>query len=242
MSKTPDLFTNLIAPKNTPETDEEITIQDEELSEAEKAAAAAEPEEVEEDEIEKIDEFTILKQRAKLMGINVGNMGLEALKAKIISKLNDETVEEEAQPLPSAETVVVPAASAKKASANNVVELRRYMKREQMKLVRVRITNLDPKDKDLPGNIFTVANEYLGTVSKFVPFGEATENGYHLPYCLYTFLRDMSFTQIRVYKKNGKEHIETKDVRKFAIEVLPPLTTAELNRLKTAQLAAGSID
>lgn len=239
MSKTPDLFANLSAPKNASETNEEFNIESEELSEAERAAAAAEPEEVEEDELEKVDELTLLKQRAKIMGINPGNMGVEALKAKINAKLNDEETDEKVDPVPSAKTVIEPVKSAPK---NNVVALRQYMKREQTKLVRVRITNLDPKDKDLPGNIFTVANEYLGTVSKYVPFGEATENGYHLPYCLYTFLKDMQFTQVRVVKKAGKEHVETKDVRKFAIEVLPPLTQAELNRLKTAQLAAGSID
>lgn len=239
MSKTPELFANFTAPKNAPETDEEITINDEELSEAERAAAAAEPEEVEDDDLEKVDELTLLKQRAKIMGINPGNMGVDALKAKILAKMNDETAVEKVEPIPSAETVVVPPKAAPK---NNVIALRQYMKREQTKLIRVRITNLDPKDKDLPGNIFTVANEYLGTVSKYVPFGEATENGYHIPFCLYTMLKDMQFTQVRVVKKNGKEHVETKDVRKFAMEVLPPLTQAEINRLKTAQLAAGSID
>lgn len=239
MTKTPELFANLTPPKNASETDEEITINTEELTEAEKAAAAAEPEEVEEEELEKVDEFTLLKQRAKIMGINPGNMGIDALKAKINAKLNGEETEEKVDPIPSAQTVITPVKALPK---NNVIALRQYMKREHTKLVRVRITNLDPKDKDLPGNIFTVANEYLGTVSKYVPFGEATENGYHLPHCLYTMLKDMQFTQVRVIKKNGKEHIETKDVRKFAIEVLPPLTQAEINRLKTAQLAAGSID
>lgn len=239
MSKTPALFANLGTAPEGSEAEGEITINDAELSEAEKAAAAAEPEEVDDEDLEKVDELAILKQRAKIMGINPGNMGLEALKAKINSKLNEEPEPEE---IPSAKTEHVPAPAVRAAPKSNIVLLRRKMKNEQLKLVRVRITNLDPKDKDLPGNIFTVANEYLGTVSKYVPFGEATENGYHLPYCLYTFMRDMQFTQIRVTKKNGREHVETKDVRKFAIEVLPQLTQAELNRLKTAQLAAGSID
>lgn len=241
MSKTPELFANLSASKGADQTDAEITINDEELSEAEKAAAAAEPED-EEDDADKVDELTLLKQRAKIMGINPGNMGVDALKAKINAKLNDESAADEGATAEASASEAVATEVVKPRSKNNVVALRAHLKREQMKLVRVRITNLDPKDKDLPGNIFTVANEYLGTVSKYVPFGEATENGYHIPYCLYKFMKDMVFTQIRVTKKQGREHIETKDVRKFAIEVLPQLTQAELNRLKTAQIAAGSID
>lgn len=115
---------------------------------------------------------------------------------------------------------------------------------EQMKLVRCRIVNLDPKKKDLPGEVFTIANEYLGTVRKYIPFGEVTDDGYHIPYCLYTMLEERRFLHIRVVKDRLTQQLrtETQYAKEFAIEVLPPLTEAELQRLANAQRAAGSID
>ena len=46
------------------------------------------------------------------------------------------------------------------------MKIRQVMQKEQMRLIRLRITNLDPKKKDLPGEIFTVANKYIGTIRR----------------------------------------------------------------------------
>lgn len=123
--------------------------------------------------------------------------------------------------------------------------LRQYLYETQMKLVRVRITNLDPKKKDLPGEIVTVANEYLGTVRKFIPFGEHTDEGYHIPQILLTELEGRKFLSINTSKKNkrtGTPEVSDRWAKEFAIEILPSLTVDELNRLATAQLAAGSVE
>ena len=118
------------------------------------------------------------------------------------------------------------------------------MQREQLKLVRVRITCMDPKKKDLPGEVLTVANEYLGTVRKFIPFGEVTDNGYHIPFVLYTMLDERKFLNIRVSKdpRTGRELVTSQWAKEFAIEILPQLTQLELSNLAIAQAAAGSID
>jgi hypothetical protein len=116
--------------------------------------------------------------------------------------------------------------------------LREKMYAEQMKLIRVRIVNLNPAKKDLPGEIVVVANELLGAVKRFVPFGEKTDNGWHIEQWLYDNLRERMFTQIKVRKVNGREVVETNDVREFAFEVLEPLTAEELARLAAAQAAA----
>ena len=116
--------------------------------------------------------------------------------------------------------------------------------KEQMKLVRCRIQNLDPKKANLPGEIFTVANRVLGTVRKFIPFGEVTDEGYHIPYILYQELESRRFLNIRTIRdrRTGTVRVESSYAKEFAIEVLPPLTQEELDRLATAQAAAGSID
>jgi len=113
-----------------------------------------------------------------------------------------------------------------------------------MKLVRLRIQNLDPKKKDLPGEIFTVANEYLGTVKKFVPYGEVTEEGYHVPYCIYRMMDARKFLNIRTVKdrRTGIERVESTWAKEFALEVLPQLTAKELAELANAQKAAGSFN
>ena len=122
--------------------------------------------------------------------------------------------------------------------------LRQRLYQENMRLVRCRIQNLDPKKANLPGEIFTVANEYLGTVRKFVPYGEVTDDGFHIPYWVYKQLVKREFLNIRTRKdkRTGTDIVETKWAREFAIEILPPLAPDELENLKQAQIAAGSIE
>jgi hypothetical protein len=241
MAKTPVSTNNLFASLGTTGTKDEenpsdtsVNIEEdsEELTEAEKLAAQEPEEEEEAPEPEQVTELSMLQARAKIMGINTEDKDVAEIRAAIKAKLDGEAEPEQ--------KVVIPMVQAKKHSAAQ--SIRHRLKEEHMKLVRLRITNMDPKDKDLPGGIFTVANEFLGTVSKYVPFGEATENGYHVPYCIYKFMKGQKFLQIRTTKKGGKEHVEMNEVRKFALEVLDPLTPAEIRKLATAQLAAGSID
>lgn len=180
-------------------------------------------------------ELEVLKQRATLMNIQFSNnIGVEALRKKIeAAQVKDEPEVEVAEENPLGEAP----APVKK------MTLGQKIRQEQLRLVRVRIQNLDPKKKDLPGEIITVANEYMGTVRKFVPFGEATDEGYHIPYCIYEFLKNRKFQNIRVLKgKNGQPRIEQGWIREFSIEVLPQLTQEELDRLASAQIAAGSLN
>ena len=132
------------------------------------------------------------------------------------------------------------AAPVKPTKASVTQALREEIVAREMALVRCRITNMDPKKKDLPGEIFTVANEFLGTVRKYVPYGEQTDDGYHIPVCIYNQLVDRTFVSIRTVKnKQGRGTVTTtSDAREFAIEVLPPLTAEELARLANAQAAA----
>lgn len=188
----------------------------------------------EEEEIIQPSELDMLKNRARLMGINFSNnIGIDALKAKIEAKKNGESTVTNEENIPE---------SPIKTHENKPMNLRQRILAENMKLVRLRITNLDPKKKDLPGEIFTVANEYLGTVRKFIPYGEVTDNGYHVPYCIYKQMKKRKFLNIKVTMRNGREHVEQTWAQEFALEVLPQLTEAELNRLAQAQMAAGSVE
>lgn len=189
------------------------------------------------DDVPMPDELTVLKQRAKLMNISFSNnISLEKLRQKIADAQEDKASEPEQE-----EPEVNPLEDKKQAPVKETeAQMRQRIRLEQTRLIRVRIQNLDPKKKDLPGEIITVANEYMGTIRKFVPFGEATDNGYHIPYCIYEFLKNRKFLNIRVSNKGKK--IEQAWVREFAIEELPPLTQEDLDKLAAAQTASGSLN
>lgn len=122
--------------------------------------------------------------------------------------------------------------------------LRAVLHERHMKLIRIRVTCMNPAKKELKGEFFTVANKHLGNVTKFVPFGEATEGGYHVPEIIYKMMQRRKYVSITTSKDKatGYERQNKTLVREFAIEVLPPLTESELQSLATAQIAAGSLD
>lgn len=187
------------------------------------------------------DELALLKDRAKLMGIKFSNnIRIESLREKIAAKQAGEEM-----PADEPTNKVNPLAAvgdAQEAPPVKKLSLRDYMVKEQMKLVRLRIQNLDPKKKDLPGEVLCVANEYLGTIKKYIPYGEASDDGYHVPFCIYTELESRRFQNVRTYtdKATGQIRIESSWAREFSLEVLPPLTKAELTQLANAQAAAGN--
>lgn len=189
-----------------------------------------------------VDELTVLKERAKQMGIPFSNnISLDTLRKRIADKLEGKD-EPEVNPLAGDREIASITRAEKKLDPKaNALALRKMMQREQMKLVRVRITNMDPKKKDLPGEIWTVANEYLGNVKKYVPYGEQTDDGFHLPYCLFRLLQNQRFLHIRTVKDRvtGVERSEKQWVKEFSLDVLPMLTTEERARLAAAQAAAG---
>lgn len=189
-------------------------------------------------------ELDVLKQRATLMNISFSNnIGVEALRKKIEAAQAEDEQEPEAEEDGEEEEVATSNPLTTSPVTTKKMTLGQKIRQEQLRLVRVRIQNLDPKKKDLPGEIITVANEYMGTVRKFVPYGEATDNGYHIPYCIYEFLKNRKFVNITIKRgKNGHTQVSHADVREFSIEVLPALSKTELDQLATAQIAAGSLN
>ena len=182
-------------------------------------------------ELPKVDELTALKARADMMGIPYhSSIGVEKLRAKIEAKLND-------QPDPDAIDKV--------ALDKPVVGMTEGMKRkkaqeEALKLVRVNITCMNPAKREWEGEIFTVGNDLVGTVKKYVPFN--TTDGWHVPAILLQMIRERE-CQIFVTEraKNGVNVRTGKQIKEFAVDVLEPLTPAELKELAQRQaMAAGT--
>ena len=189
-----------------------------------------------------VDELPLLKERAKVMGIPFSNnISLETLRKRVADKMEGKDEAPEVNAL-TGDPEIAQAMAAKPLNQKaNEVALRKLMYATQMRQVRVRITNMDPKKKDLPGEIWTVANEYLGTVRKFVPYGEQTDDGFHIPYCLYRLLDSKRFLHIRDVKDRTTGIVRQDKVwaKEFSLDVLPALTQGELDRLAAAQAAAG---
>jgi hypothetical protein len=101
------------------------------------------------------------------------------------------------------------------------VSLRRQVIRAQaLRLVRVKIQNLDPSDAVLSGAIMSLQNKYTGKVAKYVPYGEESENGYHIPWMMYEHLKQWKFP-LRKEQKGGRFGVKTYKtvmVPKFSIE------------------------
>lgn len=169
-----------------------------------------------------LDVLQMLKNKADTLGIGYGvDIDVAALKTKIENKLAGLDTETPVK-------------------VSNQ-ELRQKAYEAGMRLVRVRITNMNPSKSDLQGEIFTFSNRYLGEVKRYVPYGEQ-ENGWHLEQCIYDMLKEKKYQQIRVRKApNGQQLPETKWVPEFAFEELPPLTQQELKVLANKQAAAAGM-
>jgi len=77
-----------------------------------------------------------------------------------------------------------------------------------------------------------------------VPFGEATDNGYHIPQILLTQLKARKFLQKRTKTdpRTGEITINTRFVPEFGIEILKPLTPKEVADLAASQASTRGID
>jgi hypothetical protein len=197
------------------------------------------------------DELAMLKQQARIMGItHSNNISAETLAAKIKEKMdsmNGPITPMGPPPEPgSAPTRTVSIQEQVNAATKMPVqerkftrhELKQAVRREQqleyMKLVRVRVTCMNPAKADLQGEIQTVSNGFLGVTSRYVPFNTGPD-GWHVEYILYLHMRDKKFAKTSV-DKNGTPR--TVDVNEFAIEVLPPLTEGQIRKLAQRQAMA----
>ena len=188
---------------------------------------------VNEEEEVQVDELTLLKRRADKLGVPYSNnIGLETLKERV-AKAMEGNKEPEAREEAEGE-------SADK--VQSLVELRAEKRKEAMKLIRIRYTNMNSRKKDVPGEFFTVANGIVGTIKRYVPYGEAAENGWHVENAIYKMMKRRTFTTTVTKRDDkGRPYNTSVERKEFAIEVLDPLTKEELDQLAKDQRASGRV-
>jgi len=179
------------------------------------------------------DEMTTLKARAQLLGIGFHpSIGLEKLREKVAAAVADTAPPVDTPPASLAPEAIVPETESQK---------RVRMKQDALRLIRIRVTCMNPAKSEWEGEIFTIGNSVIGSVKKYVPFN--TDEGWHVPYIMYEQLRERQcqvFTTVT--DSRGNKVRRGKLIREFAIEVLPQLTAVELADLAQRQAIAKAID
>ena len=180
-------------------------------------------------------ELELLKERAVQMGISFHpSIGVDKLRAKVEAAIqgvpdptaNDDQVQEAPAPAPVL-------------SEYQKTQMQRM---EAMKLMRVVVSCMNPAKQAWEGEIFTVGNDIVGTVKKFVPFN--VDTGYHIPHIIYEQLMER-MCQIFVSTTDPVTGIKTsrsKLIKEFNVVVLPQLTDDELAELARQQAVGGTIE
>jgi len=163
------------------------------------------------------EELTLLKDRAERMGLSFHpSIGITRLKEKMAVHTGD--IEIKSEPGQRKETI----------SQRNT-----RLRKEANKLIRIRLTNMDPNRKSLKGDFFSVSNSAIGVVKKYIPF--YAEEGWHIPQVLLGSLQEKEYQSHYTTTVKGKKVNKSKPVKAFAIEILPPLTLNEMKDLAAQQ-------
>ena len=176
-------------------------------------------------------ELEARKELARSMGIEFHpSIGLEKLNAKIQDAVDAETAE-----------LSAPVAEEVKGSTERTPE---EIRAEAMRLVRIRVSCMNPAKKDYEGDIFATGNTIVGTVRKYVHFNVE----WHVPNIIYNLLKTkkyQAFVEKKVRSDTGVV-VRVKEGRlipEYAIELLDPLTSQEIGKLAQRQaMASGTAE
>jgi len=175
------------------------------------------------------DELMTLKARADLLGIQYHpSIGIEKLREKVAAAITGKATQEATPPV---------YATGEESESQRMSRIRD----EQLALIRVRLTCMNPTKSEWQGELFTVGNSLVGSITKFIPFN--ADDGWHVPKILLYMLQERQ-CQVFVTTKtrNGVTMRKGKLIKEFAIEILPALTAEELQELGRRQAMAATAE
>lgn len=109
-------------------------------------------------------------------------------------------------------------------------QIKAEARKAALELIRVIVTPMDVDKKELAGEIISCGNSFTGMIKKFVYFN--TE--WHIPKIIYETLRDKKTRVVKDVKVNSMRVQRDEEIPGYSIQVLPPLTQAELDELVQA--------
>jgi hypothetical protein len=169
----------------------------------------------------KQDELESLKERADRLGIKYHpSIKVESLREKVTAAMSDTPV-------------------ATSTPITTVVKV--DPRKEASRLIRIRISCMNPAKREWDGEIISVGNSVVGTFKKYIPF--SADEGWHVPKIIYDALVDRQ-CQIFTAGKDSRGNTirQSKLIKEFSIEVLPPLTADELQELARRQALGRNVE
>lgn len=119
------------------------------------------------------------------------------------------------------------------ATEEDPAEVRRQHEAEQLKLLKVLITPVDSAKRDWEGEIFSVGNDVLGTVSRYVPFNQ--EWFVEAVLVRHIKQREFQYLQHKKDKATGRDYVDSKLVPAFNVQELPLPTPEEIAEMAKIQ-------
>jgi hypothetical protein len=185
-----------------------------------------------------------IRARADALGVSYHHMaGVPKIQKAIDLHLEAMGKEQEAEDLTTlkvASEAPVPKVPEKMIVPKSGVAFRaeqvRRNKLEANRLVRCVIQCMDPQKREWPGELFSVGSAKLGTFKKYVPYNSEP---YHIPKIIYDMLTEKKCSVF--YNAIGDKGHKTRKSRlipAYSIQVLDPLTPAELKTLSVKQALA----
>ena len=161
-----------------------------------------------------------LKEQATLLGITYSpNIGIETLQKRIDAALGKEPNQS------TEDKIVIKGGSL------------RDKKQDQLKLVHIKLTSLDPNDRDLRSEMFTIVNSVVGRLSRVIPFNKP----WYVEQCLIDSIKESKYVYIEQDPK-FMEPPKTSLLPKYNIEYLPDLNGEEMDKLAQAQIAGNKLE
>lgn len=106
-------------------------------------------------------------------------------------------------------------------------------RQEANRLVRIRVTCMNPVKKEWPGELLSVGSAFLGTFKKFVPFDNTP---YHVPQIILDFMLERKCSSFYTETDSkGNKTRKSKLVDEFNIDLMTPLTFQEMKDLAQQQ-------
>lgn len=184
-----------------------------------------------------------LKARAKELGVKHHHMAgeakiKEAIDAHLAENAQADLAENFDQPVNKnqidPETGKIVPLTSEEYRAKYLPERKKNMNR----LVRCRVTCMNPAKREWEGEIISVGSAKNGTFKKFVPF-DGRE--WHIPKVIFDEMKSRQCTIFHtVTDARGQKIRKGRLIDEFAIEVLPPLTPQELEALRKEQALANN--
>jgi len=203
------------------------------------------------------EELNSLKARAKTIGLKFHPaIGLAKLKEKVndhLSKPAEQVIAEKkviastaaaveqnyVEPVPTSPVGSYASPDTPQKKRETPIQKKARLRKKAIRLIRFRLTCMNPNKKGWTCEQFTTGNSAVGTIKRVIPFNA---DAWHCEEMLLNMIQDRKFIDYYEIKdKKGRVMKKHRLVKEFAIEILPPLTGKEIENLAAMQHKANNL-